>query len=207
LSLNKHIDYSARILFIPVSSPIQTQPMVSISRNITYDPTPKPSALLTPIPSNQINTIVMPTKKEAIQKKTSVITPSQSVKPKQLQLSTQPTIIPKTEVPVPFVKETTSAIIPHNAHVSHNYKEVEALRRTALLQKELVNYWKPPVGTPKDISCEISFFVDAQGTIKNSVVTKSSGVMMYDISARQALCSMKMPQWTYKKTLTINFTQ
>lgn len=94
-----------------------------------------------------------------------------------------------------------------NAQVSNNFREVEALRRGAQLQKELVQKWQPPIGVSPDCACDISFFVNKQGTIENLKMVKSSGVMMFDISARQALFAMKMPQWTYGKPLIINFKQ
>lgn len=97
--------------------------------------------------------------------------------------------------------------LPENAQVSNNFREVEALRRGAQLQKELVHKWQPPIGVSPDCTCDISFFVTKQGTIEQLKMVKSSGVMMFDISARQALFSMKMPQWTYGKPLIISFKQ
>lgn len=91
--------------------------------------------------------------------------------------------------------------------MSHNYREVEALRRGAQLQKELVQKWKPPIGVSPECMCEISFFVTTAGKIEDLKMVKSSGVMMYDISARQALFAMAMPQWTYGKPLIISFKQ
>jgi len=100
-------------------------------------------------------------------------------------------------------KETPSI----NAQVSNNFREVEALRRGAQLQKELVQKWQPPIGVSPDCTCDISFFVNKEGIIQNLKMAKSSGVMMFDISARQALFAMKMPQWTYGKPLIISFKQ
>lgn len=97
--------------------------------------------------------------------------------------------------------------IPDNAHISNNYREVEALRRGAQLQKELVRKWQPPIGVSPECTCEISFFVNNKGNIENLKMIKNSGVMMFDISARQALYTMKMPQWTYGKPLIISFKQ
>lgn len=112
--------------------------------------------------------------------------------------------------PIQAVKETrkTHPIhVPENAHISNNYREVEALRCGTQLQKELVHKWQPPIGVSPECTCEISFCVNTKGTIENLKMVKSSGVVMFDISARQALFSMKMPQWTHGKYLTINFKQ
>ena len=100
-----------------------------------------------------------------------------------------------------------AAAIPDNAHVSNNYREVEALRMQAQLQKEIVQKWKPPIGVSPDCTCDVSFFVNTTGGVENIKMAKSSGVMMFDISTRQALCAIKMPHWTHGKTLTITFKQ
>ncbi|HLC06957.1 MAG TPA: TonB C-terminal domain-containing protein [Candidatus Babeliales bacterium] len=97
--------------------------------------------------------------------------------------------------------------VPENARISNNFREVEALRRGAQLQKELVHKWQPPIGVSPECTCEISFFVNKKGIVENLKMVKSSGVIMFDISARQALFSMKMPQWTHGKPLIISFKQ
>jgi len=105
------------------------------------------------------------------------------------------------------IEQTVVPLVPENALISHNYREVEALRRGAQLQKELVQKWKPPIGISPDCMCEVSFSVSTSGAIEDLKMAKSSGVMMYDISVRQALFAMKMPQWTYGKPLIISFKQ
>ena len=98
-------------------------------------------------------------------------------------------------------------VIPENAYVSDNYREVEALRRHAQLQNEIIKCWKPPFGISPAGACDISFSVSTTGAVQDVVITKSSGALMYDISARQALYAMAMPKWTYGKQLIINFKQ
>lgn|GEM_PF-1650705 len=126
------------------------------------------------------------------------------ISPVAQALDTEQTIIP---LPADTKGLKNTAAIPANAHISHNYREVEALRRGAQLQKELVQQWKPPIGVSPNCMCEISFFVNSTGKIENLKMVKSSGVIMYDISARQALFAMKMPQWTHGKPLIISFKQ
>lgn len=109
-------------------------------------------------------------------------------------------------VPTP-AQQVAEPQLPSNAQVSNNYREVEALRRHAQLQKELVQKWHPPIGVSPDCSCDISFFVNNKGIIENIKMVKSSNVTMFDISARQALFLMKMPQWTYGNPLVISFKQ
>lgn len=105
------------------------------------------------------------------------------------------------------IEQPVIPIIPDNAQVSHNYREVEALRMQAQLQKEIIQKWKPPIGVSPECTCDVAFFVNNNGMLENIKMIKNSGVMMFDISARQALCAIKMPQWTHGKTLTITFKQ
>jgi len=91
--------------------------------------------------------------------------------------------------------------------VQANYREVEAHRRQVLLQKELAKCWKPPIGVPHDCVCEIKVVVNWNGIVKELDVAKSSGVLMYDVTARSALHTMKMPAWSKGKSLTITFKQ
>src|SRR4029079_10513796 len=56
----------------------------------------------------------------------------------------------KIEAKENIVKNDTQAL------VSNNYREVEALRRGAQLQKELVQKWHPPLGISADCTCDIS---------------------------------------------------
>jgi outer membrane biosynthesis protein TonB len=210
LSLHKNIDYSAPILFVPVSQHVAMQhtqtPQIKkaiISSQKEPVSTIKPSS-----PEKNNATTVALEKKEPEQEK-KVVTP-EPLKPKPsiavAQQQQAPAVAKKQPVPAMQTKNIiTKNAIPENAIISHNYKEVEALRRASLLQKELVHHWKPPIGMPTSAACDVSFFVDTHGKVKNITMAQSSGIMMYDISARQALFSMKMPQWTYGKNVTITF--
>lgn len=104
-------------------------------------------------------------------------------------------------------KQTATQQITHQEIVQANYREIEAQRRQLLLQKELANYFKPPIGVPADCICQISVAVDWHGVIKELTVIQSSGILMYDVAARSALYTMKMPSWSKGKSLTITFKQ
>jgi len=91
--------------------------------------------------------------------------------------------------------------------VEVNYLEVEAYRRQVLLQEELAKCWKRPIGVPHYCVCQIKVVVNWDGIVKKLDVAKSSGVLMYDVAARSALQTMKMPTWSKGKSLTITFRQ
>ena len=228
-SVHKKMDYSIPILFSPAYAPSaaksfgghgkatagaalkeQSKTTATIASKVIPSKIAIPKAIEKPIKneSEKATTIAAPPKKDMAKKK-DIAEPVKKVVP----VETIKPVIEKKE-PAPAIAKPTPAGVPirnvmedgiKNAHISNNYREVEALRRGAQLQKELVQKWQPPVGVSPDCSCDISFFVSKEGTIQNLKMVKSSGIIMFDISARQALCAMKMPQWTYGKPLTINF--
>lgn len=232
LSINKNLDYSAPIMFLALGSANATKdkslnapkatktsahPIKKQTTVVQKTSSPKPTTVAAAIPKKEETKKETPpvTKKTDAVKK-EVVKADAKVDVKQpepiKQEVAQKSDVKKKEKPAPIAQaidtqQTIVPIIPENVHISHNYREVEALRKQAQLQKELVQTWKPPIGVSPDCMCEISFFVTSKGKVENIKMVKSSGVLMFDISARQALCAMKMPQWTYGKPFTINFNQ
>jgi hypothetical protein len=240
LSVDKKLDYSTPIFFVPLGVATANIKSTITQKNIPKKTTTSPSSFAKASADTFAKTNVkkpttvaaaIPKKEETkkeippVIKKTDVkkVEPAkQEIVKQEVVKNTEPKIEPKKEVepskpvqetpkfipPVAQALDTTQEIvpvIPENAHISHNYREVEALRKQAQLQKELVQTWKPPIGVSPDCACEISFFVNSTGKIENIKMVQSSSVIMFDISARQALFAMKMPQWTYGKPFTINF--
>lgn len=230
ISLNKKLDYSAPILFVPRGVQTQTAPTAvkptpakataaaakpATIKPITKSPAPKKAPTVmaqtvkpelpkpTPAPVVKKEDVKpIETKKETPKKEEPIPTP--------VKKEAAPIVPPKEAAPVAKaldIQQTIVPIIPENAHVSDNYREVEALRRHAQLQNEIINCWKPPFGVPPTCGCDISFSVSPTGTVHDVIIKKSSGVVMYDISARQALHAMTMPKWTHGKQLIINFKQ
>lgn len=220
-SIDKKIDYSCPILFVPIGISTSLKPIqktVAASAQKTIQP---------PSSSPQKKTIVACVKAEVKKQeiKPAIIQTPQIAIPEKIEHKS--TIKKPQDLPNPISEKKKNESAPQqpspplakhapknrqqeikqNAHLSNNYREVEALRRGAQLQKELVAHWHPPVGILPDCICDISFFVTKQGKIENLKTIKSSGIIMFDISARQALLAMKMPTWTYGKPLIISFKQ
>lgn len=228
LSVHKKLDYSAPVVFVPLG----TQTTSSFAKATKDKATVAPKKQIT---SQNNKSKVTPTpslSKPEVKKTTTVAAaPVKKIDNPKPTLNTSLAVadVKKIEPLQETVKqekkpetteqkkieqsqdiktnEHTAPVIPENAQVSHNYREVEALRMQAQLQKEIVQTWKPPIGVSPDCSCDVSFFVTTTGALNHIKMVKPSGVMMFDISARQALCATKMPHWTYGKTLTITFKQ
>jgi hypothetical protein len=227
-TVNKKIDYSAPIVF-KYLTPVQNTISVPQRTTTTKQTAPTPKTIAKPVTEKPVTemktsvqtkptTIATQPKTEINQKplaksekKIIPAEPAKPIVPKKLEenkiakaLDIQQNLEPATTKPE---SSSSAQQPPANAQISHDFREAEALRCGAQLQKELVQQWHPPIGVSPDCACDISFFVNKQGKIEQLKMVKSSGVMMFDISARQALFSMKMPQWTYGKPLVINFKQ
>lgn len=74
-------------------------------------------------------------------------------------------------------------------------------------QKDIVAQWAPPPGVAHDCMCLVTVMVDWQGAVKDITIEKSSGVLVYDASARAALAKLTMPRWAWGKSITITFNQ
>jgi hypothetical protein len=201
ISLNKKIDFTIPIVFKPAY--VKTV----IDKPCTA-PTQAVPATVKPIIPKTVATPKIVQKKESTMIADRPKTPPVIKKPevKAAPAETKPKAEPAKIIPTPqSTPAPAKKVIPDNAQICDNYKEVEALRRHAQLHNEVVKQWKPPCGVPPTCACDISFFVNARGKIENLTIEKSSGVIIYDISARQALHLMTMPQWTHGKQLIINF--
>lgn len=75
------------------------------------------------------------------------------------------------------------------------------------LQTAVSDTWKPPLGISDECVCDVLVQLDLKGLVKEIKVVKSSGVLIYDIAARNALQDAKMPKWSYGKTITVSFKQ
>lgn len=239
-SIDKKIDYSAPILFVPLgistaAKSVQNAVTVTTQKTTATNTTPpqKKTTIIAPVkPKNtkpvsssapsfaKAEFILSPVEgadRSADKQKSDIdLTASnqkEQIKDKKSDKKTDIAGKKKTAEPAKKQASAPAAAIPmqrrmahdSKSQISHNYREVEALRRGAQLQKELVSQWHPPIGISPHCTCDISFFVNKKGKIENLKTTKSSGIIMFDISARQALCAMKMPPWTHGKPLIISF--
>lgn len=83
--------------------------------------------------------------------------------------------------------------------------QVEGYRQAHMLQEELSRTWKLPAGMKEGTECQITIKLNWNNAIQKITVDRSSGVLVFDVAARSALYSMKMPEWTKGKTITLSF--
>jgi len=83
------------------------------------------------------------------------------------------------------------------------YEQLDSLGVQNNIQQRVLQHFKSPVGIKKDVSCEISVLVGDSGKAKKVTVVRSSGILMYDVSARGAMYKIEFPQEVWNKTITI----
>ncbi|MCX5923862.1 MAG: TonB C-terminal domain-containing protein [Candidatus Dependentiae bacterium] len=73
------------------------------------------------------------------------------------------------------------------------------------IQQEILQHWNPPIGIPPGVSCQLCVHVDEHGNANSVKVTKSSGRLVYDITARKALSACAFPKeiWNKNNTITL----
>lgn len=86
-------------------------------------------------------------------------------------------------------------------------KTVEEYRQYESFYASIAHSWKPPIGSALDCTCQITMHIAWDGSVQKLVIDKSSGILMYDVAARNALYNMFIPSWAYGKSLTVLLRQ
>jgi hypothetical protein len=83
----------------------------------------------------------------------------------------------------------------------------EQARMYECIEQEIVSRWRPPRGLSKDLTCSIKCSIGTDGSVTSCTTEKSSGVLVYDMSARMASLAMKLPRWAWGKDFIIIYKQ
>lgn len=98
-------------------------------------------------------------------------------------------------VPVEPGSETV-AIAYTDARLAHQY---------IVLQQEVSKQWAPPPGVSDETTAKLTVVIDRAGAVQDVRVEESSGVLIFDITARSALLAVVWPVWTWGASITITF--
>lgn len=102
-------------------------------------------------------------------------------------------------------KSTEKEQIASATEIERAAQENQQVLLFSQLQKQIIAEWNAPIGMPKDTACTISFFIDLKGFLQHITIDSSSGILMYDLSARAAITKTIMPRWSRGKSFTITF--
>jgi outer membrane biosynthesis protein TonB len=86
-------------------------------------------------------------------------------------------------------------------------QEYEALEVQRQIQQEAQKWWKAPPGVNADVACQVVVHVEHDGTISEVLIAKESGVLMFDVCARQAVSQMEFPRGSWGKEVVVYFKQ
>jgi outer membrane biosynthesis protein TonB len=86
----------------------------------------------------------------------------------------------------------------------HEYAALEVQRE---IQQEAQRCWKSPTGIASGVSCQIVVHIDRNGKTQDITVAEQSGILMYDVHARQAVSHMEFPRGSWGKEVVVYFKQ
>jgi len=90
---------------------------------------------------------------------------------------------------------------------TRNNGDFDTPRIQSYIQTEISKIWEPPIGLSEGLVCDVTICVGRDGLVNDSKVDQSSGVLMFDLSARTAASSLSLPRWAWGKEFTICFNQ
>lgn len=84
-------------------------------------------------------------------------------------------------------------------------KDLQTLELAQEIETLIAKTWRPPVGFGSEMSCTVELSIDQAGKATKFTITKSAGVLMYDLSVRQVIPQIVFPDQVRNQTLTIVF--
>lgn len=142
--------------------------------------------------------------------KVKEVKPIEKIKPPEPKAEVEKPKEPEKIKEEPIVNEIESMqeVIDLNQSVAIylGTEDMQGLTLANNIQGEIIKNWKPPVGLPKNIKCTFNIKVDNNGKVTDFKIEKSSNVLSYDISLRNAILKAVMPNEIKGKefTLTLN---
>lgn len=83
------------------------------------------------------------------------------------------------------------------------YEQLDECVVSSKIQQSIQQCWTPPVGVAPETTCQMRVTISAQGAATDVMLEQGSGIVVYDISARQALRQVIYPKEVWNKTITI----
>jgi hypothetical protein len=224
IMVSKHLNTSGPIIFMPLYKKVNQKPPAPgtakkpSKRSIVKKVAPKKikQALNVKEKKTDVTTLIKPPVKTKPKKELKVIPPVQEQKKiepvEEVKPAPEPIVEAKKEKEIVPVQED----VLDEQMLLVGRQELESLQMQEFLNELLGTHWQPPAGLSPALVCAIKIVVDWQGAIVDVVVAQSSGVLIYDFSARNALqvvaeqianMQVGLPQWMKGKEFTITFKQ
>lgn len=75
------------------------------------------------------------------------------------------------------------------------------------IQAEVDRVWRPPLGVPKGTECIVLFSIGKNGSVEKFEITKSSKVVIYDLSIVRVAKTFKFDRCLWGKSFVVDFRQ
>lgn len=112
-------------------------------------------------------------------------------KPISKPQESKPVVQPKQEMPA----EPLVLSVQEYTQEKELAEIIDAVRR----------WWQPPLGVDTCLSCTIKVKISVTGAVENVAVEHSSGIPLYDISAKTALIKSNFPKKVWGKECVFQF--
>lgn len=156
-------------------------------------------------PNNPEKRVESKQNKSIVKKENSASTKKKSAVQAQKKEAPMKTIEQQSS-PVKTKQQVENAVQQEVAYV--NATELEQLTLQQYIQQEIGEYFRPPHGLEGQLQCQVRLSVNADGSVKESAIMQSSGVLIYDLAAEHALNKiLSFPEWARSKEFIISFNQ
>lgn len=98
--------------------------------------------------------------------------------------------------------DTTLSPVSENI-IFVGYEQFDECVIGSKIQHAIIQSWTPPVGLDQGVCCEMKITISSDGIADSIEVAKTSGVLVFDMSARTALQQIEFPKEVHGKTIMI----
>lgn len=128
---------------------------------------------------------------------------------KKIETKAKPKVEPEPIVPVVMSQPVTEVVVADVVDAPEpivvGRKDLQTLELAQEIETLVAKAWRPPVGFGSEMSCTVELSIDQFGKAIGFNITKSAGVLMYDLSVRQVIPQIVFPEQARNQTLTIVF--
>jgi len=145
--------------------------------------------------------------KPKVVKKVEKIQKNEIVKNEQLKLPEIKNEVTKNEtVKPPEVQDISKQAIKSDEPIAVylGRDDVQAQSLVITIHNEIIKHWKPPKGLPTGLECSVNIKVNNEGRVTDLKFEKSSKVLIYDISLKNAILKTIMPNELKNRDFTLN---
>jgi TonB C terminal len=103
------------------------------------------------------------------------------------------------------IQDSVSQSVDGARAIHATKQEIQAYEQMQFLQQKVSEVWRPPLGLPAGTECSIACGVDTHGKVHTTTVEKSSGILMFDLTAKKAVHGLEFPIWVRGSNVIILF--